>query len=105
MELFQDGEKAWDVDHVINKVNKLHEQYGCLSLDDVPSQTLKSQEVPVCHLTSQTTVKTVLTTNETFFPPTLSCMMIEIFFLVNHECFPLQHSLFSHVTSFFTVYM
>ncbi|XP_042227144.1 60 kDa SS-A/Ro ribonucleoprotein-like [Homarus americanus] len=41
----QEGEKSWDVDQVINKVNKLHEMFGGLTLDDVPSQSLKSPEV------------------------------------------------------------
>ncbi|XP_071541187.1 RNA-binding protein RO60-like isoform X2 [Panulirus ornatus] len=41
----EDGEKSWNVDQVINKVNKLHELYGGLTLDDVPSQSLKSAEV------------------------------------------------------------
>ncbi|KAK3881071.1 hypothetical protein Pcinc_014468 [Petrolisthes cinctipes] len=41
----QEGEKAWDVDEVISKVTKLHEKFGNLTLDDVPSQSLKSQEL------------------------------------------------------------
>ncbi|XP_068217190.1 RNA-binding protein Ro60-like [Palaemon carinicauda] len=41
----KDGEGDWDVNQVINKVNKLHEVFGSVALDDVPSQSLKSPEV------------------------------------------------------------
>lgn len=41
----KDGENSWDVDQVINKVDKLQEVFGNLTLDDVPSQSLKSPEV------------------------------------------------------------
>lgn len=41
----QAGEVAWDQDQVINKANKVHAQFGSLNLHDVPSQSLKSQEV------------------------------------------------------------
>lgn len=41
----KDKEQQWDVDQVINKVNKLHEVYNEVTLDDVPSQSLKSTEV------------------------------------------------------------
>lgn len=43
--MLQDKEQQWDVDQVINKVNKLHEVYNEVTLDDVPSQSLKSTEV------------------------------------------------------------
>lgn len=45
MVYMQEGEKAWDFDEVISKVTKLHTEFGDLTLDDVPSQSLKSQEV------------------------------------------------------------
>ncbi|XP_069157260.1 RNA-binding protein RO60 [Procambarus clarkii] len=41
----KEGESSGNMDQVINKVNKLHEMYGCLTLDDVSSQSLKSPEV------------------------------------------------------------
>lgn len=45
--LGQAGEPTWDQDQVIAKANKVHAQFGSLSLHDVPSQSLKSQEVGV----------------------------------------------------------
>ncbi|KAK7082987.1 hypothetical protein SK128_010215 [Halocaridina rubra] len=41
----KDGENTWDIDQVISKVSKLQEVFGNLTLDDVPSQSLKSAEV------------------------------------------------------------
>ncbi|KAK8383893.1 hypothetical protein O3P69_015974 [Scylla paramamosain] len=41
----QAGEPTWDNDQVISKADKVHDQFGGLSLHDVPSQSLKSQEV------------------------------------------------------------